>query len=66
MASDLDVLRERLEAISEELGDIALTRLREAIDAGATRRPADERRVTRARTAVDRAVAILRTADEAE
>ena len=62
MAGDLDSIRARLQSISEELADLALDHLREAVgghaaaDAGAA---AEERRLTRARRAVDKAAAIL-------
>jgi hypothetical protein len=63
---DLDDVADRLDAISEELGDLAFDRLREAT--GAARRTgspdpavvAEEKRLTRARRAVDKAVLILR------
>ena len=58
--SDLEDIRIRLENIAEELADRALDVLREAVDKGETGRPAEERRLTRARAAVDRAVSILR------
>ena len=59
-------IRARLESISEELADLALDRLREAVsgdtdggaDAGAGAAAA-ERRLTRARRAVDKAAALL-------
>ena len=46
----------RLEAIAEELADLAIVRLRESIDAGGTELPVDERRLTRARRAVEKAI----------
>jgi exonuclease VII small subunit len=52
-------LRERLEAIAEELADLALDRLRQAVEAGATAVPAAERRLTQARRAVEKAAALL-------
>jgi len=61
-----DDIAERLAALSEELGDLALDRLREAAaSAGDEGGPdpalvAQERRLTRARRAVDKAAAILR------
>ena len=58
MAADLEPIRARLEAISEELADLALDRLREAV-AGDPAAPAEERRLTRARRAVDKAALIL-------
>ncbi len=64
MGGDVDHLRERLDGIAEELADLAMERLREAIDAGGTELPVDERRLTRARRAVEKAAAILRQGEE--
>jgi hypothetical protein len=60
---DVDHLRERLEGIAEELADLAIDRLRAAIDGneGAT---AEERRLTRARRAVEKAVNLLGSPQE--
>ena len=66
MAGEFDEIRERLEAIAEELADLAIIRLRESIDAGGDELPVDERRLTRARRAVEKAVAILRQADDGD
>ena len=52
-------LRERLAGIAEELADRAMLALREAIESGATGRPDEERRLTRARTAVEKAMHLL-------
>ncbi|CCM64562.1 MULTISPECIES: hypothetical protein [Candidatus Neomicrothrix] len=60
MAGEFDELRARLEAISEELADLAIARLRDSIDAGGTELPIDERRLTRARRAVEKAAGLLR------
>jgi phosphate uptake regulator len=57
--ADLDDIRARLESIAEELGDAALGALREAVEAGADKRPELERRLTRARSAVEKAVHLL-------
>ena len=59
MPGDLDQLRERLDGIAEELADLAIDRLRAAVegDAGAA---AEERRITRARRAVEKAANLLR------
>ena len=57
--ADVDDIRERLAAIAEELADGAIEALREAVDRGETARPALERRLTRARSAVERAVGLL-------
>ena len=63
MPGEFDDIRARLEAVAEELADLAIVRLRESIDAGGTELPVDERRLTRARRAVEKAVAILREPD---
>ncbi|NLH68480.1 MAG: hypothetical protein GX471_20370 [Candidatus Microthrix parvicella] len=60
MAGEFDELRVRLEAISAELADLAIARLRDSIDAGGTELPIDERRLTRARRAVEKAAGLLR------
>jgi hypothetical protein len=65
MAGEFDDIRGRLEQIAEELGDLAIERLRESIDAGGNELPVDERRLTRARRAVEKAAAILREPDDA-
>jgi hypothetical protein len=59
-------IRRRLEAIGEELADLAIVRLRESIDAGGRELPVDERRLTRARRAVEKAAAILAEPDDTE
>lgn len=66
MAGEFDDIRRRLEAISEELADLAIIRLRESIDAGGTELPVDERRLTRARRQLERAIAVLQEADEVD
>jgi hypothetical protein len=66
VAGEFDDIRHRLEAISEELADLAIERLRESIDAGGHELPVDERRLTRARRAVDKAIGILREPDDAD
>ena len=64
MAGEFDDIRHRLESISEELADLALQRLRESIDAGGHELPVDEKRLTRARRAVDKAVHLLQEPDD--
>lgn len=66
MAGEFQEIRERLEAIAEELSDLAIERLRESIDAGGDELPVDERRLTRARRAVEKAAAILAEPDDRE
>jgi hypothetical protein len=63
VAGEFDELRRRLEMIAEELADLAIARLRESIDAGGTELPVDEKRLTRARRAVEKAAAILAEPD---
>jgi predicted ABC-type ATPase len=64
MAGEFDDIRMRLEAIAEELADLAIARLRESIDAGGHELPVDEKRLTRARRAVEKAIAVLREPDD--
>lgn len=64
MAGEFDDIRGRLEAIAEELADLAIVRLRESIDAGGHELPVDEKRLTRARRAVEKAADLLRTDDD--
>lgn len=65
MAENLDDLRDRLRGIAEELADLALDRLRCAVDADTDdprdpgRAAAEERRLTRARRAVEKAADLL-------
>jgi len=61
----MEDVRARLESIAEELADLALDRLRQASDTASTdaaeraRLVAEERRITRARRSVEKAVALL-------
>lgn len=64
MAGEFDDIRTRLEGIAEELADLAMVRLRESIDAGGHELPVDEKRLTRARRAVEKAVNLLTEPDE--
>lgn len=64
MAGEFDDIRSRLEAIAEELTDLAIRRLQESIDAGGTELPVDEKRLTRARRAVEKAMYLLQEPDE--
>jgi len=63
VAGDIEEIRERLEAIAEELADLAMDRLREAVsaegDEPSRAAQEEERRLTRARRAVEKAVATL-------
>ena len=63
MAGEFHDIRARLDAIAEELADLAMERLRESIDAGGYELPVDEKRITRARRAVEKAAAILAEPD---
>jgi len=57
---ELDEICARLEAIAEELADMAMVRLRESIDSGDSRSSSSERVLTRARRSVEKAAAVLR------
>ena len=64
MAGEFDEIRGRLEGIAEELADLAIVQLRESIDAGGTDYPVDEKRLTRARRAVEKAIHLLEEPDD--
>ena len=64
MAGEFDDIRGRLEVIAEELADLAIIRLRESIDAGGHELPVDEKRLTRARRAVEKAIVLLQEPDD--
>ena len=66
MAGEFEEIRSRLEAIAEELADLALVRLRESIDAGGQELPVDEKRLTRARRAVEKAAHLLEEPDRSD
>ncbi len=55
----IDDIIARLEEIGETLGEESMTILREAIDRGETVRPPDEKVVSQARRAVDKAIHLL-------
>ncbi len=59
VAGEFDDIRQRLDGIAEELAELAIIRLRESIDAGGTELPIDEKRLTRARRAVEKASHLL-------
>ncbi len=65
MGGSLDDVQARLEGIAEELADLALDRLRTALDEGADKAPADERLITRARRSVEKAANLLEQAGRA-
>jgi hypothetical protein len=54
----------RLESIAADLDEIAFDRLREAVAAGATRRPAEDKQLMQARRAIEKAASVLRQLDE--
>ena len=58
--SELQPIAERIEALVDELDEIAFDRLREAVAAGATERPALDKRITQARRALEKASRLLR------
>lgn len=59
MTDDVHEIRVQLENITEQLADLAMAVLRDAVEAGADKRPAAEKTLTRARRAVEKAVHIL-------
>jgi hypothetical protein len=59
MSGRYDTVVERLQAIEEELRDLAYDRLRESLDSPALL--AEERRLTQARRAIEKAIRLLDT-----
>jgi len=63
--SGLDALRDRLVAIGEDLDDLAMDRLREAVERGEDAVPASEKKLSQARRAIEKAALLVGTvADE--
>ena len=58
--NDIEQLADRLEAIVADLDELAFDRLREAVAAGATERPAADKELAKARRAAEKAAHILR------
>lgn len=61
MSPEVEELCNRLDQISEDLADLAMSRLRDSIDAGGHELPVDEKIITRARRAVEKAANLLRS-----
>lgn len=59
MGDKTDDIQIRLDNIAEELADLAIDLLRQAMDDGAQQRPPAEKILTRARRAVDKAARLL-------
>lgn len=59
MSGDYDGLADRLDAVAEDLDEIMFDQLREA-SAEKTGRPADDKRLTQARRAIEKASRLLR------
>ncbi|MEO1063851.1 MAG: hypothetical protein AAFZ07_20725 [Actinomycetota bacterium] len=58
-AEELEGIADRLDDINEQLAELAMAALRDAIEAGEGK-PELERRITRARRAVEKASTLLR------
>lgn len=57
----LEEIRQRLVNLGDELEDIGLDVLREAVDKGETKRPPIEKTIATARRAIDKAARTLET-----
>lgn len=64
--NDFGSLADRLEAIIEDLDELAFDRLREAAANGATQRPIEDKQLTKARRAAEKAAQVLRALDQAQ
>ena len=65
MSGDYDHLADRLDAVAEELDELMFEQLREAA-AEKTGRPADDKRLTQARRAIEKASHLLRGRADAD
>ncbi len=67
LQADLDGVADQLEAIGETLAEMGIGVLRDAIDDPDSdgKRPAEEKRITRARRSVEKAAALLRNESSA-
>jgi hypothetical protein len=65
VSSNYDHLAERLDAVVEDLDEIIFEQLREA-SAEKSGRPADDKRLTQARRAIEKAAHLLRGRESAE
>jgi len=59
MSHEIDEIRARLDSIAEDLADLAMARLRDSLDDPDAGWAAVERRLTRARRAVEKAAHLL-------
>jgi len=57
--ADVEELRDRLTSIADDLTELAINALRDAVEAGEDKRPDLEKQLTRARGAVEKAATIL-------
>jgi len=63
VSEQTDEIADRLESIAEELASAAIDELRGAVQRREQRRPANERVLTQARRAVEKAAHLLRNID---
>jgi hypothetical protein len=66
MNSRYDDVADRLSSLAEEIADLAIDSIRQALRSGVSGRPAAERTLTQARRAVEKAAHLLRGIDEPE
>ena len=66
MNNRYDDVADRLSSLAEEIADLAIDSIRQALRSGATGRPAAERTLTQARRAVEKAAHLLRGIEEPE
>lgn len=59
MTDRVDDIRSQLESIAEQLADVSMEVLREAIESGADQRPPADKTLSQARRAVEKAVHLL-------
>lgn len=60
---DVAHLVETLQSVNDELGDLSMRILSDAISAGAQTRPSEEKKIAQARRSLDKAIGILSQLD---
>ena len=65
MSDRFDEIADRLDALAEEMAELAIDELKSAMRSGAGKRPARERSLTQARRATEKAAHLLRRIDAA-
>ena len=64
--SELTDIADRLDQIAEDLAEHAIDRLKQSVRSGASKTTSEEKRITQARRAVEKAAYLLRSGESAD